>query len=126
MKMVKIKLPGLFLTLLLSSVISFAQVERVPPAKTDSLSGTSISGKKDLVKDLDLSKEQKIKLKEIRQAGKTRKEAIENNSQLTEPEKKKQLREQQKEQARAIQAILTGEQKERFRNNKQKALKKNN
>ena len=120
------KLPGLFLILLLSSVITFAQVERVPQAKTDSLSGTSIPGKKDLIKDLDLSKEQKIKLKEIRQAGKARKEGIENNSQLTEPEKKKQLRELQKEQALQVQAILTDEQKEKFKTKRLKAMKGKN
>ena len=120
------KLPGLFLILLLSSVITFAQVERVPQAKTDSLSGTSIPGKKDLIKDLDLSKEQKIKLKEIRQAGKARKEGIENNSQLTEPEKKKQLRELQKEQALQVQEILTDEQKEKFKTKRLKAMKGKN
>ena len=125
MKMVKIKLPGLFLILLLSSVVSFAQVERVPPAKTDSLSGTSISGKKDLVKDLDLSTGQQAKLKEIRQTIKMKRKAIDNNDQLTDEERKKQVRELQKEQAKYIEGILTDEQKEKFRTGRKKALKKN-
>ncbi len=126
MKMVKIKLPGLFLILLLSSVVSFAQVERVPPAKTDSLSGTSISGKKDLVKDLDLSTGQQAKLKEIRQSVRMKREGIDNNDQLTDTERKKQLKELQKQQAKWIEDILTDEQKEKFRSSRQKALKKNN
>jgi len=125
MKMVKMKLPGLFLILLLSSVITFAQVERVPPAKTDSLSGTSISGKKDLVKDLDLSTGQQAKLKEIRQTIKMKRKAIDNNDQLTDEERKKQVRELQKEQAKYIEGILTDEQKEKFRTGRKKALKKN-
>lgn len=134
MKFAKVKFPGLFLILLFSTLISFAQVERKPsPAKpADSVSNstagnkTDKTSKKDLLKDLDLSKEQKIKLKDIRQAGKAKKEAIGNNSQLTEPEKKKQLRELQKEQAQQIQAILTGEQKEKFKAKRQEAMKKNN
>lgn len=126
MKMVKMKLPGLFLILLLSSVITFAQVERVPPAKTDSLSGTSISGKKDLVKDLDLSTGQQAKLKEIRQSVRMKREGIDNNDQLTDTERKKQLKELQKQQAKWIEDILTDEQKEKFRSSRQKALKKNN
>lgn len=125
MKMVKMKLPGLFLILLLSSVITFAQVERVPPAKTDSLSGTSISGKKDLVKDLGLSTGQQAKLKEIRQTIKMKRKAIDNNDQLTDEERKKQVRELQKEQAKYIEGILTDEQKEKFRTGRKKALKKN-
>ncbi len=120
------KLPGLFLILLLSSVITFAQVERVPPAKTDSLSGTSISGKKDLVKDLDLSTGQQAKLKEIRQSVRMKREGIDNNDQLTDTERKKQLKELQKQQAKWIEDILTDEQKEKFRSSRQKALKKNN
>ena len=116
------KAPGLILSLLLFSLVSFAQVERKPaPAKpADSVANSQKAGKmdkanrKDLLKDLDLSREQKGKLKEIRQAGKVKKEAIENNSQLSEDEKKKQLRELQKEQANSIQAILTDEQKEKF------------
>ena len=119
------KLPGLFLILLLSSVITFAQVERVPPAKTDSLSGTSISGKKDLVKDLGLSTGQQAKLKEIRQTIKMKRKAIDNNDQLTDEERKKQVRELQKEQAKYIEGILTDEQKEKFRTGRKKALKKN-
>ena len=127
MKFVTIKFPGLFLILLLSSVISFAQVERVPSKKTDSLTGnTSPSNKKDLIKDLDLSTGQQAKLKEIRQTVRMKREAIDNNDQLTDDERKKQLRELQKQQAGWIQEILTDEQKEKFRSNRQMALKKNN
>ena len=121
------------MVLLLSSIISFAQVERKPtPAKAADSASNAPAGKKmdrsnrkDLLKDLDLSREQKIKLKEIRQGNKTKKEAIENNSQLSEDEKKKQLRELQKEQAKSIQAILTDEQKEKFKAKRQEAMKEN-
>jgi Spy/CpxP family protein refolding chaperone len=134
MKFVQMKSPGLVLILLFSSLISFAQVERKPsPAKqADSVSNnpggnkTDKGSRKDLVKELDLSKEQKGKLKEIRQANMAKKEAIENNSQLSETEKKKQLRDLQKEQAQNILAILTDEQKEKFKASRKKAMKENN
>ena len=55
-----------------------------------------------------------------------KKEAIENNSQLSESEKKTQLRGLQKEQAQNIQAILTDEQKEKFRSIRQGTKKEKN
>lgn len=128
------KTRGLILVLLLCSVISFAQIERKPAparpadsvANNQPVSKMDKANRKDLLKDLDLTREQKGKLKEIRQAGKAKKEAIENNGQLSEDEKKKQLRELQKEQAKAIQAILTDEQKEKFKAKRQEAMKENN
>lgn len=125
--------PALVLLLLISSIISVAQVERKPSpsrqadsAMNQSAGNMNRNNRKDLVKDLDLSREQKIKLKEIREAGRSKKEAIENNSQLTEEEKKKQLRELQKEQAKNIQAILTDEQKEKFKAKRQEMMEENN
>src|SRR5690242_1119769 len=102
------KASGLILALLFSFAISFAQVERkpAPPKPADSVAnnqGTKKmdrAGRRDMIKDLHLTKEQKGKLKEIREANKAKKDAIENNSQLSEDEKKKQLRELQKEQAK--------------------------
>lgn len=123
------KTPGLMLVFLFSSIISFAQVERkqIPGKAADSVNkeqgGEKMdkSKRKDLMKDLDLTREQKGKLKEIRQVSKAKKEAIENNSQLSEGEKKKQLRELKREEAKSIQAILTDEQKEKF-NSKRRAM----
>ena len=121
-----IKLTGLILFFLFSSAVSFAQIERVPK-KTDSLSAgnNSSPNKKDLVEDLGLSTGQQAKLKEIRQTIKMKRKAIDNNDQLTDEERKKQLRELQKEQAKYIEGILTDEQKEKFRTSRKKALKKN-
>ena len=125
------KIPGLISVLLFSSLLSLAQVERKPsPAKqTDSVANhpgnnkMDRSEKKELLKELDLTKEQKSKLKEIRQDSKAKKEAIENNTRLSETEKKTQLHALQKEQAQKIQAILTDEQKEKFKTKRQEAMK---
>ena len=102
-----------------------AQIERKPViAKADSTQTTgnvkaNKQTQKDRLKDLDLTKEQKAKVKEIRQAGKSAKEAIEKNTELSETDKKKQLRDLQKAQAQKVQAILTEEQKAKFKASKQ-------
>ena len=128
------KIPGLILVLLFSSLFSLSQIERKPaPAmQTDSVSSNTGSNKmdrsekKELLKELDLNKEQKMKLKEIRQTSMAKKEAIENNNQLSETERKTKLRELQKEQAQNIQAVLTNEQKEKFKTMRQEAMKEKN
>ena len=128
------KIAGLILALLFSSLISFSQVERKSSSviQPDSIDNKPLEramdkpNRKDLLKELNLTREQKIKLKDIRQANMAKKEAIENNSQLSDPEKKTQLRGLQKEQAQNIQAILTDEQKEKFKATRQKAMKEKN
>ena len=116
------KIPGIVLLLLLSFLFSTAQIERKSAVvKTDSTTGVSSANtndkmnRKDRLKELDLTREQKIKLKEIRQSNQAAKAAIENNTGLSEEEKKKQIRTLQKEQAQKVQAILTEEQKAKFK-----------
>jgi protein CpxP len=111
----------LLIALLTAATVS-AQIERKPVViKADSSQAVNSDNKvdkqsrKERFRELDLTKEQKGKLKEINQSGKAAKEAIESNSQLTEEEKKKQLRNLQREQAQKIQAILTPEQREKFK-----------
>ncbi len=127
------KIPGIVLMLLCCSFLATSQVERKPSPSTQSDSTGNDTNrnrlnrnrKKDLIKDLDLSREQKIKLKELRQSNMAKKETIENNLQLNDQDKKRQLHSLQKEQAQNIQAILTDEQKAKFKKNKQ-AIKEGN
>jgi len=111
--------------LLMSTLPVSAQIERRPvAAKADSAKTVDPNEKankqsrKERIKDLDLTKEQRIKMKEINQAGKAAKDAIDNNASLSDQEKKKQLRELNKDQAQKIQAILTPEQREKFKANR--------
>ena len=120
------KLPVFIFLVFLSSISASAQIERKPVTiKIDSAQTTGNDNKvdkqsrKDRLKDLNLTREQKMKLKGIRQANESAKSTIENNSQLSETEKKKQLRELQKTQAQKVQAILTEEQKAKFKASKQ-------
>ena len=115
------KIPAIVFALLLTSALASAQIERKPSA-AQSDSTVKASGKmdnkasrKDRLQDLDLTKEQRSKLKEIRQANQAAKTVIENDAALSEAEKKKQLRDLQKKQAQQIQSILTEEQKAKFK-----------
>ncbi|HMK04591.1 MAG TPA: hypothetical protein VK489_10385 [Ferruginibacter sp.] len=123
------KKPLIVLILSFGSLFSFAQIARTPAKQPDSLADKQAMskkdkmGKKDMMKELDLTKEQRSKLKEIRQSGKAKKEAIENNDKLTADEKKKELREFQKEQAQSVQGILTEEQKEKLKTKRKEARK---
>ena len=130
------KITVVILSLSFAALTSSAQIERKPVViKTDSTQTTANDTKvdkqsrKERFKELNLTREQKSKLKEIMQANKAAKEAIENNTQLSDQDKKKQLRELQKAQMQKIQAILTPEQQEQFRKQllqKVEASKQNN
>jgi hypothetical protein len=100
----------------------FAQVQRNVAAKKDSTEmamqdekiGDDEFSKKgsrrEMMRSLNLSKEQKQKFKEIHQANKAKKESIESNGQLTESQKKDQLKELHKEAAANMKDILSEEQ----------------
>lgn len=131
-------MPLVIFILSLFTITASAQIERLPVIiKADSTS-TSVpndkadkQSRKERFKELDLTKEQKSKLKEITQSNKAEKETIENNTQLSEQDKKKQLRELQKSQMQKILAILTPEQQEKFKQQvrdklKEKASKQDN
>lgn len=101
---------------------SFAQVQRKSTTinKTDStITGNekktvTRGDKKQMMKELDLTREQKIKLKEMRQLAQSKKEAIENDDKLSAPEKETKLKELRKEQAKNTLYVLSPEQKQKM------------
>ena len=117
---------GISLLILMTGYVSLAQVQRTPvKQKTDSSAivtepEKNKDSRKEMFRELDLSREQKIKMKEINQSMKASKEAIENDTALSETEKKAKLRALKKENIQKIQAILTEEQKIKFRQLKAK------
>ncbi len=120
------KISLLAFTFSLVTLSASAQIERKPVVgRTDTTKLTPLKGRtvklgqKERLKELDLTREQKGTMKEIMQANKAAKEAIENNTQLSDQERKKQMRELQKSQMQKIQAILTPEQVEKFKVSKQ-------
>ncbi len=120
------KLYWALVLLLFTTVTSFAQVERKPAViKTDTVKTANTSnadnkpGRKDRIKDLDLTREQLVKLKAMRESNTAAKAVIEKNAQLSEAEKEKLLRDLQKEQVQQLQAILTAQQLEKFKAGRQ-------
>lgn len=115
--------------LILISRSSFAQIQRKTGThKTDSATteiapvNESESGR-GIFRDLDLTKEQRGKLRAFNQSMKSDKETIENNTTLSESQKKEKLRTLRKEMAVKIESILTNEQKIKFRELKSKKVK---
>ena len=122
------KITGILLSLTFIASTASAQIERKPVVvKSDSVQITrkgnngQQQSRKERYKELNLTREQKGMMKELMQANKSAKEAIANNTQLSEQDKQKQIRALQKVQMQQIQAILTPEQRETF-----KASKPNN
>jgi Spy/CpxP family protein refolding chaperone len=110
----------------LLTISASAQIERKPAVtKTDSAQMASNEqmvdkpGRKERIRELNLTREQKGELKEAMQANKAAKEAIENNTQLSDADKKKQMRDLQKAQVQKIQVILTPEQFKQFKASRQ-------
>jgi hypothetical protein len=103
--------------------LSYAQVQRKAAVKNNSDSAAVGTDKKTLsrgqkikvAKELDLNKEQKSKLKEIRQSAKAKKDAVENDDKLSAAEKQAKLKELQREQAKSTMTILNDEQKEKMK-----------
>src|SRR6476660_7201336 len=98
------------LALTVSTASAMAQIERARKVKTTSdttSTGAAVTmnddkqSRKEMIKELNLTKEQKGKFKEMQQNIKAKKEAIENDEKLSDTEKKEKLRELRKEQMKA-------------------------
>ncbi len=122
-----------FIVLTFIISLSFAQVQRKVKAENKSDSSTNTIerkkgdkvNKKQMIRELDLTKEQKGKLKEQRKSAKDKKEAIQNNESLSAEQKEAKLKELQKEQAKSTMGILNEEQKEKMKKmRKEKKAKK--
>jgi Spy/CpxP family protein refolding chaperone len=115
----------LFAILLLTATLAQsvqAQIRRTVPDKPKADSATAPATapgdkmkRKEMVKELNLTKAQKGKFKEMRKEAKNKKEAIEGNDKLSQEEKDKELKELRKEQGEKIDTVLTNEQKEKFK-----------
>lgn len=118
MKKTTVLIAGLFMVMTAS-----AQVSRTPTpskqrdsagAQQGKMAGDKMS-KKDMFRELDLTKEQRGKLKEINQSAKAKKEAVNSDEKLDDTQKKQKLREIQRDQMVQVQAILNDEQKAKLK-----------
>ena len=76
-------------------------------------------GKK-VMQDLNLSEDQKKQIKEMKLADKDKKQAILNDSKLTEEQKKDELKKLHEQRAKDMQSVLTEEQKVKMKALKEK------
>jgi Spy/CpxP family protein refolding chaperone len=119
------RIAPLFLFLLISTW-AFAQVQRVVPqrkaadssfmSRSPEYNGPASMERRQMMNELNLTREQRVKMKEIRQSGMARQEAVSNDDKLTPVQKEDKLRELKREQARDMQSVLTDEQKAKLRN----------
>ena len=128
---------SIFFALTFISVLSIAQVQRTitPSRRADSVSninapntpGTNAGGdmnRKKMIRELNMTREQKIKLNELRQSNKAKQEAISNDDKLTPEQKETRLRALKREQAGNMQTILNDEQKAKMKAMWQERFKK--
>ncbi|MEP6711549.1 MAG: hypothetical protein ABJA37_03985 [Ferruginibacter sp.] len=97
----------------------FAQVQRKVVKKNSIDSTTSASqntkaAKRPTLKELNLTKEQRGKLKEIGRQNKAEKNEIENNETLSPGQKEEKVRALKKEHAGKVKNLLNDEQKAKF------------
>ncbi|MFN8308299.1 MAG: hypothetical protein U0T79_16115 [Ferruginibacter sp.] len=102
------------------------QIDRKPPVTNNKAPLGNMSAKEQkpkmrgVLRQLDLTRQQQVQLKQIRQEQQAKKALIESNEQLSDPEKKKQIREMQKEFLTKLESLLTDAQKEKLKTLRQK------
>lgn len=109
------------LTLLTNLSIGQVQREQRPSSGKDSFLSDSKAEidvkmrRRDMMEKLDLTKEQKVKLKALREANKATKEEIENDAKLSPKQKMVKLKEWRRAQFAQTQSLLTENQKAKMR-----------
>ena len=100
----------------LSTIVGFTQAQSTTahPAQADK------HQKIKMAKELNFSKSQKQQMKAIKQNQKTQMATINNNTSLSENDKKQQLKQLKLEQKKSVTKLLTTEQKAKLANLKQK------
>jgi periplasmic protein CpxP/Spy len=103
---------------------SIAQVTRkVNPSQAVQADTTKKNKKKEMMRELNLTKEQRGQMKESHQSMKQKKEEVNNDNTLTEAQKKDKMKALHKEQKQKMNAILTPEQKEKMKEQKKNKKK---
>ena len=126
-----------FLVLVFIGLSTFAQIQRKSTVVTEisepvmlnenaeKMTPDNKTIKRTLLKDLNLTKAQKIALREIQQAGRAKKEMIMNDATLSEDEKNKKLKANKINTALNLSKLLTPDQIERMKKNRDENRKVN-
>jgi hypothetical protein len=126
----KIAMKRISIALLLSFTvtISFAQIQRNAPLPGNSTTSDSTQTNKptfrEQIQALNLTKDQKIQIRQIRQDSKANRETIMTNDSLTQDQKQMLLKALRKQTATSFNAVLTNDQREKWQ--AMRAERKNN
>ena len=118
------------LLLSFTTAISFAQVQRDAPLPGNNTSTDSVNSQtkgptfKQQIQALNLTKDQKIQIRQMRQDSKANREMIMANDSLTQDQKQMLLKALRKQSAASFNAVLTDDQREKWQ--AMKAERKNN
>lgn len=117
------------LLLLFFTASGFSQIRRQSSLniKTDSAGHQQLAaaerGRRDVLKELDLTKEQKQRLKSIRENGQARRQLLEADTVLTDTERKQRLRALRRGQEDSVAKVLSPQQFEKFKALRQQQVK---
>ena len=73
--------------------------------------------------DLNLTQDQKDKMKKLREDNMSKMDAIKNNSSLTDDQKQEQMKTMREDQRKSMEAILTDEQKAKMKQMREDRMK---
>jgi Spy/CpxP family protein refolding chaperone len=121
--MKKCIITGIILAINIASLSAQVQRKSTPKPVADSTAPATMPGsdtsahksKKAIMRELNLSKTQKQKVREMHQAAKSEKDKINNDPSLNEAAKKEKLKALKQQQAEQMKTILTDEQKAKLR-----------
>lgn len=95
---------------------SIAQVKReINPSQNTRTNTMQKNKKRAMMKELNLTKEQKGQMKEFHRSMNQKKGSIKNDNNLSEAQKKDKMKELHKEQKEKMRTILTPEQREKMK-----------
>ena len=106
------------------SSTGFAQAKKelnATPATNAAAPAAKSEDHKDKYKDLNLTDDQKAKIKELNKQNKAEKAKVEADATMTADQKAAKLKELKKEQGKAFKAILTPQQLETYKASKSKS-----
>ncbi|MGH2647811.1 MAG: hypothetical protein ACRDE8_09605 [Ginsengibacter sp.] len=117
------KITSIAIAFLFTALAAKAQIKREVDSSQTKQSTVQKTKNGKMMKELNLSKEQRSQMKELHQSMKQQKETISNDSNLTDAEKQTKLRTLKKEQREKMESILTPEQKEKLKEEKKQSKK---
>lgn len=113
------KLFAIFFFIIFFAFNIIAQVKRESGSSKNIInSNTKKSRNKELMKELNLTKEQKGQVKELRMDMKQKKDEIDNDKSLSPVQRKEKITELRQEQKQKLNRILTAEQKDKLQEEK--------